>query len=303
MVQNQTTDKRTLQEMQEDILESSPDYIDDDLIVIDNVKLLAAPDIAYTNMNVLAYCSKGKSSISVDGETINIHSNQIFVCPPEVSLDNILISPDFEYKALGISNRMLQAVLRDRISLWNQFTYIKKLRVIEMKESDIVFYEKTCDLLKLCLGYRCEDADDAKYRAEVLRGIISAVLIGFCNTLRKHTDVEPESLKQNVSLFSRFMELLQMTEARHNTVDYYASKMCISAKYLTMICKKNSGKTANAWIQEYTISAITNYLRTTDLSVKEISNRLGFPNSSFFGKYVRDHLGCSPLEYRQKQSR
>ena len=303
MVQNQTTDKRTLQEMQEDILESSPDYIDDDLIVIDNVKLLAAPDIAYTNMNVLAYCSKGKSSISVDGETINIHSNQIFVCPPEVSLDNVLISPDFEYNAVGISNRMLQAVLRDRISLWNQFTYIKKLRVIEMKESDIVFYEKTCDLLKLCLGYRCEDADDAKYRAEVLRGIISAVLIGFCNTLRKHTDVEPESLKQKVSLFSRFMELLQTTEAKHNTVDYYASKLCISAKYLTMVCKKNSGKTANAWIQEYTISAITNYLRTTDLSVEEISNRLGFPNSSFFGKYVRDHLGCSPLEYRQKQSR
>ena len=285
MVQNKTTDKRTLQEMQEDILVSSPDYIDDDLVVIDNVKLLAAPDVAYTNMNVLAYCSKGKCSISVDGETINIHSNQIFVCPPEVSLDNILISP------LGISSRMLQAVLRDRISLWNQFTYIKKLRVIEMKESDIVFYEKNCDLLKLCLGYRCEDADDAKYRAEVLRGIISAVLIGFCNTLRKHTDVEPESLKQNGSLFSRFMELLQTTEARHNTVDYYASKLCISAKYLTMVCKKNSGKTANAWIQEYTISAITNYLRTTDLSVKEISNRLGFPNSSFFWKVCQRPFG------------
>lgn len=303
MVQNKTTDKRTLQEMQEDILVSSPDYIDDDLVVIDNVKLLAAPDVAYTNMNVLAYCSKGKSTIMINGETMEVRSNEIFICPPEVSLDNILISPDFEYNALGISSRMLQAVLRDRISLWNQFTYIKKLRVIEMKESDIVFYEKTCDLLKLCLGYRCEDADDAKYRAEVLRGIISAVLIGFCNTLRKHTDVEPESLKQNVSLFGRFMELLQTTEARHNTVDYYASKLCISAKYLTMVCKKNSGKTANAWIQEYTISAITNYLRTTDLSVKEISNRLGFPNSSFFGKYVRDHLGCSPLEYRQKQSR
>ncbi|MBF1571957.1 MAG: AraC family transcriptional regulator, partial [Prevotella sp.] len=49
-----------------------------------------------------------------------------------------------------------------------------------------------------------------------------------------------------------------------------------------------------------TLSAITNYLRTTDLSVKEISHRLGFPNTSFFGKYVKDHLGCSPLEYRHK---
>ena len=63
MVQNKTTDKRTLQEMQEDILVSSPDYIDDDLVVIDNVKLLAAPDVAYTNMNVLAYCSNGKATL------------------------------------------------------------------------------------------------------------------------------------------------------------------------------------------------------------------------------------------------
>lgn len=303
MVQNQTTDKRTLQEMQEDILVSSPDYIDDDLIVIDNVKLLAAPDVAYTNMNVLAYCSKGKCTIMINGETMEVHSNEIFICPPEVSLDNIMISPDFEYQAVCISNRMLQMVLRGYISLWNQLTYIKKLRVIEMIDSDIEFYNKIYSLLKLCLEYKGEDAIDMQYRAEVLRGIISAVLIGFCNTLRKHTDVEPEPLKQNVSIFNRFLELIQSTEAKHNTVNYYASKLCISAKYLTMVCKKNSGKTANAWIQEYTISAITNYLRTTDLSVKEISNRLGFPNSSFFGKYVRDHLGCSPLEYRQKQSR
>mgnify|MGYP001672254185 CR=1 FL=1 len=239
----------------------------------------------------------------INGETKEVHSNEIFICPPEVSLDNIMISPDFEYQAVCISNRMLQTVLRGYISLWNQLTYIKKLRVIEMIDSDIEFYNKTYSLLKLCLEYKGEDAIDMQYRAEVLRGIISAVLIGFCNTFRKHTDVEPEPLKQNVSIFNRFLELIQSTEAKHNTVNYYASKLCISDKYLTMICKKNSGKTANAWIQEYTISAITNYLRNTGLSVKEISNRLGFPNSSFFGKYVRDHLGCSPMEYRQMQSK
>ncbi|WP_449029135.1 helix-turn-helix domain-containing protein [Prevotella jejuni] len=47
--------------------------------------------------------------------------------------------------------------------------------------------------------------------------------------------------------------------------------------------------------------AISNYLRTTDMSVKEISNLLGFPNTSFFGKYVHDRLGCSPFEYRRQQ--
>ena len=89
-------------------------------------------------------------------------------------------------------------------------------------------------------------------------------------------------------------------DAKHRTVEYYVTRLNISSKYLTVICKKNSGKTANQWIQEYTLSAITHYLRTTEKSIKEISFLLGFLNTSFFGKYVKDHLGFSPLEYRRQ---
>ena len=35
-------------------------------------------------------------------------------------------------------------------------------------------------------------------------------------------------------------------------------------------------------------------------SIKEIANELDFPNTSFFGKYVREHLGQTPMEYRRK---
>ena len=69
-------------------------------------------------------------------------------------------------------------------------------------------------------------------------------------------------------------------------------------KYLTAICKKNSGKTANEWITEHVLEDIRYYLRHTDLSIKQICDRLGFPNSSFFGKYVKDHFGVTPLEFR-----
>lgn len=70
---------------------------------------------------------------------------------------------------------------------------------------------------------------------------------------------------------------------------------------LTMICKKNSGKTANEWIREYTLAAITHELRNTELSVKGISNKTGFSNMSFFSRYVKQHLGCTPMEYRDRQ--
>jgi AraC-like DNA-binding protein len=34
------------------------------------------------------------------------------------------------------------------------------------------------------------------------------------------------------------------------------------------------------------------------MSIKEISNQMGFPNPSFFGQYFRDEAGMTPLEYR-----
>jgi AraC-like DNA-binding protein len=76
------------------------------------------------------------------------------------------------------------------------------------------------------------------------------------------------------------------------------SQLCISPKYLTAVCKKNSGKTANEWITEQVLEDIRYYLKQTDLSIKQICDQLGFPNPSFFGKYVKDHFGMTPLKFR-----
>lgn len=283
----------------EGTLEVTPDFIDEDLILLDNIKLLGVPNAIYMNMNLLALCTQGRANMVLNGETYEIVANYIFICPPEMTIDSVMISPDFQYQAVCMTNRLLQVSLNEYINTWNQLVYIQKIRILKMEEADRGLYTNTYNLLREWLSHNATDAIGVKYRSDIIKGLISMVLIGFCYGVYKQFGVNTET-KQNVSLFNRFLELLQTTTAKHHTVDYYAEQLCISAKYLTIICKKNSGKTANEWIQEYKLSAITNYLRTTDMSVKEISNVLGFPNTSFFGKYVRDHLGCSPLEYRNK---
>ena len=50
------------------------------------------------------------------------------------------------------------------------------------------------------------------------------------------------------------------------------------------------------------MKAIEKYLRRSNLSIKEISELLGFPNLSFFGKFTKSHLGMSPTQYRKDQS-
>ena len=68
-----------------------------------------------------------------------------------------------------------------------------------------------------------------------------------------------------------------------------------------MLCLKYSNKTASEWIVQYTIEDIRFYLRNSNLSIKEISGKLGFANMSHFGSYVRKHLGVSPTDFRHEK--
>lgn len=109
--------------------------------------------------------------------------------------------------------------------------------------------------------------------------------------------MSPQS-SQPSDIFTKFLDMLQNAEAKHHTVEYFASQLCITPKYLTLVCKQKSGKTALEWITEYTLSDIKYYLKSTSLSMKEIADRTGFPNTSFFGTYVRRHFGMTPMQYR-----
>lgn len=281
---------------------STPYYVDDDLMVIDNIKFLSAPEsAARTNMNLIAFCAAGRFQAEVNGERVEVRSNQIFITPPGISFENVMVSPDFEYYALCVTSRALRLYMRRYISVWNRCTYVDKIRVIDVDEEVLTFYRYSFELVKFCLK-KCADPADAEYHADMLRGTVSSMLTGLCNVLRRHSPSVTRTGRGSAEVFSRFLGVLQATEAKHSSVEYYASRLCISAKYLTVICKKNSDKTAVDWIREYTLSDVVYYLRNTELSVKEISNKLGFSNTSFFGKYVREHLGCTPVEYRRRHS-
>jgi len=276
-----------------------PYYSDDDLMIIDNAKLLGGVKKVRPNVNIIAICTKGKFEAYLNGKPIVVRTANVFICPPEVSLASIMVSPDFEYLALCISNCALQIALRSYINIWNQCIYVKKTRTIKLCDKDMERCEKFYDLLHICLDQNLDELGK-EYRDGVIKGLVSSTLIGLCGLIEHQTRGIIEIPRRSTSLFNSFLELLQSNEIRYRSVKYYASALCISSKYLTIICKKNSEKTANEWIREYTLFDITDYLRNTQLSIKEISNKLGFPNTSFFGKYVKAHLGRPPLEYRKK---
>lgn len=299
----ETETQRMIDMASDDNFQITPDYEDGDIMIIDNVRNLSevdSPDYIRPNMNVVAICKKGKLQMEVNGEPYEIHQNQMFICPPGGVMANLMISTDFDFVALCITNQALQLCLRTHISEWNQMMYIQKMRVFSMSEYDVHLFDKSYDLIHSFMDAPIEEKEKWK-KHEIIRGFVGTGVLGLCFMLSGAGETTAPTPKQNISLFNRFLNLLQSTDFKHQPVDFYASQLCISSKYLTEICKKNSGKTANDWIRESTLSDISYYLRNTQLTIKEVCAKVGFPNTSFLGKYVKDAFGCTPLEYRNKQ--
>ena len=138
------------------------------------------------------------------------------------------------------------------------------------------------------------------FRTDVIQSLLRAAVLGLCGAIKQRilTDVEPLDAGTANNHFQRFLDLLHSVDVKHRTVEWYATELCITPKYLSSICKKQSGKTANEWITEHVLEDIRYYLKQTDYSIKQICDLLGFPNTSFFGKYVKDHFGMTPMQLR-----
>lgn len=272
-------------------------YSDEDIVIIDNVRNFTEPSMAYMSMNIIAICTAGKAAFSMNGQSITIGKNQIVLCPPNVTVSDFMISPDFEFKAMFLTNRMLQSFLHEKMNIWNEVMYVRRMHVLDMSGMDIAFYSHFMDMLRLCFDAKA----DNPYRTEIIRSLLRSAFLGLIGLLKMAMPESGLTQGRPVSnLFQRFLDLLHATEVKHRPVEYYADQLCISAKYLSAICKNNSGKTANEWITEHVLEDIRYYLKSTNFSVKQICGILGFPNTSFFGKYVKTHFGLTPMQFRQK---
>ena len=273
-------------------------YSDNDIVVVKSVQQFAEISSAHVAMNVITICTRGKVQALMNGETITLTERQLAIVPENFTITDLMVSPDFDLKALFITSRALQSFLREKMYVWNDIMYIHRLNIITLDDSNMTFYTHFYDMLCMAI----ENGKDNPFQTEIVQSLIRSAIFGLCGALKQMRPSAPETdetLSGNVH-FQHFLDLLHNSKIRYRPVEAYADQLCISPKYLTAICKKQSGKTANEWIRQQVLEDIRYYLKQTDLSIKEICDQLGFPNPSFFGKYVKTHFGMTPMQFKAK---
>ena len=287
----------------EDIQETvQPDYIDGDILIISNIRNmpdhLCVGNSLMLDVILFVACTHGKLQMRIKSKTIVVHPYEMLCCGPNTTIDDCMISPDFEARILCLSPRIIQSILHDDKKIWNHYFYISQNPVLHISEESSRLFEQYYRLLEYRMKF-----PQRSYNKKTMVSLVSALLYDLLADLSSPSFEVTESdalISQGDILFKRFIELLSDSEPKERSVSYYAEQLCITPKYLSTTIKKVSGKTAFEWINEYVMEDVKRQLSFSGKSIKEIADYLKFPNISFFGKYVKTHLGVSPTEFRRQ---
>ena len=274
----------------------SVDYQDGDLAVLTDILQIPEFSTMKMGMNVILFCMKGKMQFEVNGRQMTVRERELAIVQSHVMIGNFMVSPDFQCRIACMSDRLVKGQLRGHITIWNRALYVNNTNIFKIPDEEPA--EQLDHFYELVNFYFTRPRK--RFGQEVIASLIRCFLLDICELIEEQQPMETAGHSQGDQLFNRFLQILSESRMKRQTVEAYAASLCVSPKYLSAVCKKSSGKTAMQWINEYVMEDVRYYLKETQLTIKEISTTLGFPNLSFFGKYTKRSLGVSPKEYRNQ---
>lgn len=102
-------------------------------------------------------------------------------------------------------------------------------------------------------------------------------------------------------VFVNFIHSLSQHYTERRTVADYAAEAALSVRHFSSLVIRHTGQTPMQWIHLFVIGQAKHLLMQSDLQVKEIADRLGFPEQFTFRKYFKSHTGVSPSDYRKQK--
>ncbi len=82
------------------------------------------------------------------------------------------------------------------------------------------------------------------------------------------------------------------------SVNLFAGECCLSPAYFGQLVKMETGRTAKEFISDRIVAVAKEHLSDSDLTVKQVADRLGFEYPQHFVRFFKLHTGMTPNQFR-----
>ena len=242
-------------------------------------------------------CLNGEARTRVSGNEYVIKANDVFMISLGNIAESINISSDF--KAISVSIMPDSSLMKFTYSstrFLRESLYEPSILSLTPEESRrMVSFFST---VKNIIIYESD-----LFKREALEGasiMLASYLSARIANKNNKDIIQPVTKWRSNELLRRFLIEVSQQYTFERSVQFYAKRLFISPKYFAQMIYKESGKHAKDWIRDFVIKDAKTMLKSGNYTIQEVSETLHFANQSFFGKYFKEAVGCSPKAYKER---
>lgn len=266
------------------------------------------------NGMIIFMVKSGSISFAVNLDRINLGPNCMLITGANsiVTVDTDSIT-DLEAYVLFVNDEFIHDLNFEVIILNNLPIASKRSPVVKLSNQSATQLAAFMNLLDMNMRLNTGDGNEV-FAKSISRSLLTAMLYQLmilsiqsnqpAEAYREWADTDignsdysrPRS--RRILYTHEFVRLVRKYFRHEHTVRFYANKLCISPKYLSLVVKETCGRTAAEIIDEYLLLEAKNLLRFSGKNIQQIAFELNFANQSSFGKYFKNLTGLSPSEFQ-----
>lgn len=140
-----------------------------------------------------------------------------------------------------------------------------------------------------------EDVDKL-YRAVDMTGICEIIEKNI-KQFEAYVQKDEGNIRREVEVVKRYIYAHYGEEL---SVELLAEQVFLAPSYLSTIFRKETGQNLSKFIKSYRMEKAREMLENTHEKIVMISEKVGYPNVSYFCQNFREYFGISPQKYRDK---
>ncbi|BCJ97894.1 AraC family transcriptional regulator [Anaerocolumna chitinilytica] len=250
----------------------------------------------------LAYIVEGKFCQRIMGKDILFKKGELCLIDKNCPHQDFLEEADSVVLFIGLANEIFDEVMVRNIE---EEKILNFLQTALMKQKNINQYlhfkpknqeDGTLERYLLGLVQELETNDTAA--AYICKGIIMRILHHISTEYEFNLSNE-ERKKMKWLIFEEVAKYIG-ENYRNITVKELATRFHFNEDYFNRLFREKTGGTYLEYLQEVRLKHAHRLLRTTDESVEEIAEQVGYQNKGYFYKIFVDRYGMTPAKVRKK---
>lgn len=217
------------------------------------------------------------------GQTVTVEITNRNIRPRCIGL---LFHPDF----------LNRTQLGRNMQRYEFFSY-SSTEALHLSGTEVCIFKQVLDMIEMEVQHPIDN-----HTRELIVSNIE-LLLNYCLRFYDRQFITREEINHNVvkqfdALLKNYIRKLAEKEGLP-TVSYFADKCCLTPGYFGQLVKTETGRTAKDFINDRLLISAKEFLNDDQLTVNQISARLGFEYPQHFVRFFKQHSGQTPNEYRK----